>query len=294
MSTDHKAENANEPLCESEADQLRIDKLCIDASVSDKNPPSARSVQPVETVASSNILLKEENDALLSNTILRVPVKVPEESSDNSAEQHHYMICQQQFNRHLKHSDDIEYRLCGVEVVINPALRKRYQEHRDRLSSQGLANTEFYVFHGTSSAAIDLIAIEGFKIGGVDVPSCIGAALGPGIYSTENPNLAMRFIKENRRKRQLILARVCPSPEATVVRSESSDDLDSHIAQLVVQHRDHIIPAYIVHFEEVPTRNRWKCEFCTFLNESLSSVCSLCANTKVIGQSEYGISQCVS
>jgi hypothetical protein len=52
------------------------------------------------------------------------------------------------------------------------------------------------MFHGTSQRAIDAIVADGFKIGGTEgVPIATAAAHGNGIYLSEEPDFAQRYIK---------------------------------------------------------------------------------------------------
>lgn len=68
------------------------------------------------------------------------------------------------------------------------------------------------MFHGTSSAVIDKIAAEGFKIGGQDgIPVASGAVHGPGVYVSEDPSFAMRYIKDGQQR--LLFAKCCPSAD---------------------------------------------------------------------------------
>ena len=53
------------------------------------------------------------------------------------------------------------------------------------------------MFHGTSQKAIDAIVAQGFKIGGTEgVAIVAGAAHGNGIYLSEDPDFAQRYIKD--------------------------------------------------------------------------------------------------
>ncbi len=60
------------------------------------------------------------------------------------------------------------------------------------------------MFHGTSQKAIDSIVAQGFKIGGTEGVAIIaGAAHGNGIYLSEDPDFAQRYIKDG------VLRHVC-------------------------------------------------------------------------------------
>jgi hypothetical protein len=57
------------------------------------------------------------------------------------------------------------------------------------------------MFHGTSSAALDAIVAQGFKIGGIKGPEGVpfasaGALFGYGVYVSENPDYAQGYIRD--------------------------------------------------------------------------------------------------
>lgn len=126
------------------------------------------------------------------------------------------------------------------------------------------------MFHGTSSAIIDKITAEGFKIGGQDgIPILTGAVYGQGVYVSEDPAFAMRYIKDGQKR--LLFAKCCPSTDtfrAMAGGMRMNDQLEikffdctSHdfffvwfasdvIQQLVLRKKEQALPFYVVHLQE--------------------------------------------
>lgn len=192
---------------------------------------------------SSSTELTEERQARLGLTHKPVCVTVAYSNLDTAAKQHHFQICQQEFERLVDHPGGSRYRVYQVEVIINPTLRQRYNDHKEQLSKQGHPTNEYLAWHGTDQVAIRAIAQEGFKVGGVDVSCVSGSNHGQGIYTSEHPNFAMSYARDGGKR--LLLSRVCPCPLAANIHSVDS----SHIQQLVVRQSAHILPVYIVHFK---------------------------------------------
>ncbi len=72
------------------------------------------------------------------------------------------------------------------------------------------------MFHGTSQRAINAIIAEGFKIGGTEgVPVATAAAHGNGIYLSEEPDFAQRYIRDG--GLSLLFAKCVPSADSVRV-----------------------------------------------------------------------------
>lgn len=182
------------------------------------------------------IELEEERKAKLTGEILRICLTPPgslTESLDdatNAATTYHYRFCEDQLLRNTV----IKYRLSSVELIINPALHKRYQKHKERLQRRGQPVIESYTFHGTTKEGVDAIAKEGFRLN----RSAYKLTLGPGIYSSESPDMASRY---GGNSKLLLLNRICPCS-----RSQRLGNGSNH--QIVVHTPDQILPMYILHY----------------------------------------------
>lgn len=124
------------------------------------------------------------------------------------------------------------YHVTGVEYIMNPPLLKQYHVFKKVLNEKGQPVAERLTFHGTSEESIDKIAVEGFRIGGMEVPARHNASLGRGIYSSESPIYAMHFVKGG----NMMLSRVCPTADSVI------EKVGNFIQQLVCKHREQIIP----------------------------------------------------
>lgn len=151
---------------------------------------------------------------------------------------------------HFRLAESQFFRMCGphassyvvekVRYCVNPSLMARYDAKRLDLRMSGAVLREGLMFHGTARDTIDKILREGFKIGGQGVPVATGTALGTGVYVSEDPQFAMRYIRDSHT--QLLFARVLITDDCTI-RKESGV-----IQQLVVKNIDQLLPCYVVHF----------------------------------------------
>ena len=132
-------------------------------------------------------------------------------------------------------------RVVCVSCIINPFLRSRY----DAFKSDQVNAAEMVMFHGTDESNIEKIAKDGFKIGGEQVDVRHGAWQGSGIYLSES-GAALEYCSSRKRGR-LIMCTVCPSNDTIVNWSWDH----RYIFEMVVKHKDQVMPTHIVHFEEV-------------------------------------------
>lgn len=85
-----------------------------------------------------------------------------------------------------------------MDVYQNSVLQSRYHSTKTTLLENGGFVDEIWVFHSTSQRNIESIMTSGFLIGGVDVPLVNGQSYGPGIYTSKNPLIAMRYAANDR------------------------------------------------------------------------------------------------
>ena len=99
------------------------------------------------------------------------------------------------------------------------------------------------MFHGTDAGAVEGIVKDGFKIGGSGgVAVAHGAAHGKGVYVSEDPKFAMRYIRDGRKR--LLFALVCESTDAKVVK-----DAAGVIQQMILKHPQQLLPCYVVEYQ---------------------------------------------
>ena len=189
------------------------------------------------------MILAEEKAAMDAGIFARIPLKPSRHFEGLTGQEFHFRLAESQFLRMCGSHLAGQYRVKLVELIVNPPLRSRYDAfvQEERRKGGGVIPPEHLTFHGTSTAAVEKIIQEGFRIGGVDTPMATAAALGHGIYSSEDPAFACGYIKDGRT--QLLFSRVCPSSDSVI-----SKGADGVIQQLVVKSRDQILPLYIVHF----------------------------------------------
>lgn len=189
-------------------------------------------------------LMEGEANAIQTGTgpLQRIILRPKSTYDGLTGEEFHFRLAESQFLRMCGKLAST-YTVSCVEYIINPPLLKKYHDFKKQQAARGLTVFEKLTFHGTASSSIESIVQDGFQIGGVDVPIAIGQALGKGVYSSESPAFAMRYIRDGHST--LLFARVCPS-EDTVVQYDATT---GSIHQLVCKHRQQIIPIYLVHFE---------------------------------------------
>ena len=222
---------------------------------------------------SNHTFLEEEKAAMDAGRLARIQLKPCKTWQGHTAKEFHFRLAESQFLRMCGSRLQGRYRVKLVEYIVNPDLRHRYDEfvEAERKQNGGADVVEHITFHGTSSDAVEKIIVEGFRytsqrrhshhsarslmlllpltfcvrllcrIGGVDTPIRTAAALGSGIYSSEDPLFASTYIKDGRT--QLLFSRVCPSADSVI-----SKGAGGVVQQLVVKNRHQILPVYIVHF----------------------------------------------
>ena len=151
----------------------------------------------------SQTQLEEERVAMATGQFVRIPL-TPSKHWQNTARDGHFRLAESQFLRLASASGS--WRVTKVEYIVQPELRRVYaaflqeEQQRRRAAGDGSPVTEHLTFHGTTAEAVERIIVEGFRIGGVDVPAATGAALGQGVYSSEDPSFASQYIKADSRR----------------------------------------------------------------------------------------------
>lgn len=161
-------------------EEYTAQRLTVENELNEMRSKQRTMEEQMARLSSGQFELAEERQAMQTGQIMRVMLTAAQEGFGEMSREHHYRICESQFHRMLTQAGQSQYKVTGVEVIINPVLRKRYQEYQERLKAQGHRVTEYLTFHGTSSAAVDAIVVSGFKIGGVDVPVASGSVHGQG------------------------------------------------------------------------------------------------------------------
>jgi uncharacterized protein YegL len=171
-----------------------------------------------------------------SNDFELLPIRVSGDLSGDMRKESAYRFAEAQFLRFAAKTGTA-YTVTQVDVVHNRELEAKYEEFK-------AANRAFFerlVFHGTAEQNIESIARNGFRIGGVDGhPLANGAALGNGVYCSEDPAVAASYIRGSKR---LLLCTVAVTPDC--VQKGSRDAIFSVI---VAKNKAQIIPRFVVHF----------------------------------------------
>ncbi|CAG9324831.1 unnamed protein product [Blepharisma stoltei] len=87
--------------------------------------------------------------------------------------------------------------MVSAKMIINKAVEMRYKAKKEEISKT-LADREddIYVWHGSSAAAYDNIAKNGFGIGGVTPGVAVktNTAFGYGVYTATDPQLSFSYV----------------------------------------------------------------------------------------------------
>jgi hypothetical protein len=149
-----------------------------------------------------------------------------------------FRFAESQFHRMFSGAG-LRFRVTKVDVVDNGDLNIRYRETKRRFEAEGKPLDELLVFHGTTDVAVDHIIREGFKIGGKDTEMRSGACYGYGVYTVENPQVAMRYSEACNR---VLLSLILPGQRGVDYNSGRTDDV------YVLQRSEQLLPRYVVHY----------------------------------------------
>lgn len=134
----------------------------------------------------SSMLLPEEQQAMLTDSVIKVRLK-PQQiyAESNRAGEWHFRLAESQFHRMLGRDRRGTYSITGVDLIVNPTLRRRYELNLQAQRERGELVREKWTFHGAPTKAIvNAIVQGGFKIGGVDVPGRNSRGDTRGIYQS--------------------------------------------------------------------------------------------------------------
>eukprot|EP00358_Blepharisma_japonicum_P001249 CAMPEP_0202953686 /NCGR_PEP_ID=MMETSP1395-20130829/47830_1 /ASSEMBLY_ACC=CAM_ASM_000871 /TAXON_ID=5961 /ORGANISM="Blepharisma japonicum, Strain Stock R1072" /LENGTH=258 /DNA_ID=CAMNT_0049667969 /DNA_START=478 /DNA_END=1250 /DNA_ORIENTATION=+ len=87
--------------------------------------------------------------------------------------------------------------MVSAKMIINKAIEMRYKAKKEEISKTLTDREEDqYVWHGSTAAAYDNIAKNGFGIGGVTPGVAIktNTAFGYGVYTATNPQLSFSYV----------------------------------------------------------------------------------------------------
>jgi hypothetical protein len=195
------------------------------------------------SLTEGKMTLPEEENAWKTRTLARIQLRPSEHfQGTGDAREQHFRLAESQFFR-MCCTDRKNYKVTLVEYIVNPILIEKYNQFKAELEAINKPVHEILTFHGTSSAAIDLIVSGGFKIGGQNGhPILSGAAHGQGVYTSEDPSFAIRYIKDGQRR--LLFTRTVLSDDCKIVKSGSV------IQQLICKNAAQVLPCYVVHFSQ--------------------------------------------
>lgn len=210
-------------------------------------------------------MLEGEREAFLLDKLVVVPLHKTRRFSGFTPEDLHFRLAESQFLRMCAHVA-VDYEVHQVDVIINPKLVTRYDRMRRKAAAAAAATAssssdpiepsgeieELLMFHGTSAATIPLIAKDGFKVGGGDdgVQVKNGAAYGKGVYLSEDPAFAMRYIRSAQSAAagpQLLFAKCLMTADVRRVPDPKTPAL---LQQVVVPNKDQVLPFYVVHLRK--------------------------------------------
>jgi hypothetical protein len=228
-------------LKEQELAQLR--RQADDLAVQMKQLGEASQANNAATIDS---LSEEETKALENDTFLRIKLTPSMVFGGHmSSREVMYRVCESQFLRLTRGSN---YAITRLEYVFQPSLIKRYSEFKSVLKAAGERVEEHLLFHCTSADVIEKICAHGFIIGGqVDEhgnrAKVHAQAYGAGVYSSESPAFAMRYLRDG--NKMMLMVKAVPSADSTIVM----DATRTHIEQLIVKNVAQIVPMFIVHYQ---------------------------------------------
>lgn len=189
--------------------------------------------------------LPDEKAAIHSGRLIRIKLWPSRSYAPGDPKQYHFRLAESQFFR-MMGAEASKYTVQQVEYIVNPPLIKAYNSYRNKLISQGTVSNppdERLAFHGTSQDVMELIITGGFKIGGQEVKVASGTAYGQGVYTSEEPAFAQRYIKTTGLT-SLLLVKVLLTPDTRKVFGSDQQTLQ----QIISPNKYQVLPSYLVHF----------------------------------------------
>ena len=163
-------------------------------------------------------------------------------------------------------SGDLQYRVAKLQIIRNHQLHQQFQKYRAQLGDK---NQILFVFHGSSSEALQHIAKTGFLEPGTagthsQRPTKLDEGyFGRGIYHGLAADYAIHYSTKYRKSDQILLSAVLPG-RSYVVRKGGEKlgktceaGFHSHISpeqkEIVLFRSEQILPLFIITFALVPT-----------------------------------------
>lgn len=223
----------------------------LSAALRGELPSGDRWERWVSGMTSFPPLLPFERDALVHLHLSRIPM-YPPCGYPQTIEDVHFCIAESLVLRLMSGS----WSVIKVERVVNPVLYHRYVEFGR--SNADTIEEERLMFHGTRNTTIPSILREGFKIGGKEIPMVTGAVHGQGVYLSEDPSFAMRYVRHvdtdslddfsESGSKCLLFVRCWITRDTKKVVSSSSRG-SSTIQQVVCPRKEQVVPYYLVYIK---------------------------------------------
>jgi hypothetical protein len=221
----------------------------LPASLRDELPSYPQWIQRIDELDTKAFppMLPFERDALRHQHMSRISI-LPTSGFPSSIEDLHFRIAESQVLRLL---GTTTYRVVKVDRLVNPVLWHRYVTFCE--SHEVLE--ERLMFHGTKNVTIPSILLEGFKVGGVDVPMLTGARFGKGVYMSEDPSFALHYVRHedsdaietfmDSGSKCLLFAKCAVTKDSQRIQSSSK----TLVEQLICAHKEQVLPFYLVYLK---------------------------------------------
>lgn len=219
-----------------------------------------QQLETLQAQVSTGLLLMDgEKEALEGAEVKYFELVAERQYKEGSAAQTHFRLAESQFYRLLS-GNYSQFRLTTVEYVVNPELAKQFKKCREILKAKRGDECSYPVlaFHGTLETNILPICEQGFKVPGSDGHShrTDTGFYGKGVYFSEYPGYCMGYIKG---ASKLLLCQVLPGKVYNCTKlihgAALKAGFDSHTSpdkkELVIFNKYHILPSYVVHYENV-------------------------------------------
>ncbi|XP_021350786.1 uncharacterized protein LOC110448723 isoform X2 [Mizuhopecten yessoensis] len=260
----------------SEAERKELIKKAFEAKLKlqkelketqDEMKSKDKKLQKLQDQVSTGLLLVEgEKEALEGKKTVYFTLQAERSYKEGSADQTHFRLAESQFYRLLS-GPSVGYRVSKVDYAVNPNLVKKFKSAREDLKKHRGADKSFPVlaFHGTDMKNIKPICETGFKVPGDTgfTHKTDTGYYGKGVYFSEFPSYSMSYIHG---ATKLLLCQVLPGKVFQCTKLIHGSALqkghDSHTSpdkmELVIFNGNHILPSYIVHYENASTNFTYK------------------------------------
>lgn len=138
-----------------------------------------------------------------------------------------------------------------IDVYDNKHLSITFENKRLEFDRRGVSCFPTWVYHGTDSAAVNLIVKKGFKVGGKEVRSKNGAKCGQGIYTSPRPDMAISYGNLSAsRSCKIILAKALFGRSSADNGKDGGDSWtlgDAATGIHVFKEGSQLLPVYVIH-----------------------------------------------